>query len=177
MTRLPRKFSSASMFSKKWKLTQGRAAKETGWLADRRARFEPTPHSGNVYKEVCDVVTHTLDWNLKILEAQFDGSLLHSAAGSGWKEGLIFTAMVDAGPHSQAGYALQCNQPVVVEDLAGEARFVSRRLCFSITGSRSGLSVIIPGRERPPGVLGAHTSKRRKFKNEDVHISRALSRI
>jgi PAS domain S-box-containing protein len=132
---------------------------------------------GNVYKEVCETVTHTLDVEFcKILEAQFDGKTLLLRAGSGWKEGLIGTAMVDAGPHSQAGYALQCNQPVVVEDLAGEARFDPAALLLD-HGVVSGLSVIIPGRERPFGVLGAHTSKRRKFKNEDVHFLESVAHI
>ena len=132
---------------------------------------------GNVYKEVCKTVTHTLDVEFcKILEAQFDGKTLLLRAGSGWKEGLIGTAMVDAGPHSQAGYALQCNQPVVVEDLAGEARFDPAALLLD-HGVVSGLSVIIPGRERPFGVLGAHTSKRRKFKNEDVHFLESVAHI
>ena len=132
---------------------------------------------GNVYKEVCETVTHTLDVEFcKILEAQFDGKTLLLRAGSGWKEGLIGTAMVDAGPHSQAGYALQCNQPVVVEDLAGEARFDPAALLLD-HGVVSGLSVIIPGRERPFGVLGAHSSKRRKFKNEDVHFLESVAHI
>lgn len=132
---------------------------------------------GNVYKEVCKTVTHTLDVEFcKILEAQFDGKTLLLRAGSGWKEGLIGTAIVDAGPHSQAGYALQCNQPVVVEDLAGEARFDPAALLLD-HGVVSGLSVIIPGRERPFGVLGAHTSKRRKFKNEDAHFLESVAHI
>jgi len=132
---------------------------------------------GNVYKEVCETVTHTLDVEFcKILEAQFDGKTLLLRGGSGWKEGLIGTAMVDAGQHSQAGYALQCNQPVVVEDLAGEARFDPAALLLD-HGVVSGLSVIIPGRERPFGVLGAHTSKRRKFKNEDVHFLESVAHI
>jgi PAS domain S-box-containing protein len=132
---------------------------------------------GNVYKEVCETVTHTLDVEFcKILEAQFDGNTLLLRAGSGWKEGLIGTAMVDAGPHSQAGYALQCNQPVVVEDLADEARFDPAALLLD-HGVVSGLSVIIPGRERPFGVLGAHSSKRRKFKNEDVHFLESVAHI
>ncbi|MGN6735343.1 MAG: PAS domain S-box protein, partial [Candidatus Binatia bacterium] len=132
---------------------------------------------GNVYKEVCATVTRTLDVEFcKILEAQPDSQNLLLRAGVGWKEGLIGTATVDVGPHSQAGYALQCNQPVVVEDMAGEARFDPAALLLD-HGVVSGLSVIIPGRERPFGVLGAHTSKRRKFKNEDVHFLESVAHI
>ncbi|MGN6719504.1 MAG: PAS domain S-box protein, partial [Candidatus Binatia bacterium] len=132
---------------------------------------------GNVYKEVCATVTRTLDVEFcKILEAQPDSQNLLLRAGVGWKEGLIGTATVDVGPHSQAGYALQCNQPVVVEDMAGEARFDPAALLLD-HGVVSGLSVIIPGRELPFGVLGAHTSKRRKFKNEDVHFLESVAHI
>jgi PAS domain S-box-containing protein len=141
------------------------------------ARALSDPSLPSVYRAVCETVTHTLDVEFcKILEAQPDSQNLFLRAGAGWKEGLIGTTMVDAGPHSQAGYALQCNQPVVVEDLAAEARFDPPALLLD-HGVVSGLSVIIPGRERPFGVLGAHTSKRRKFKNEDVHFLESVAHI
>jgi PAS domain S-box-containing protein len=126
---------------------------------------------------VCDTVTRTLDVEFcKILEAQPDGRNLLLCAGSGWKQGLVGKAMVDAGPHSQAGYALESNAAVIVEDLAVETRFDPAPL-FLDHGIVSGLSAIIPGHERPFGVLGAHTSKRRKFKSEDVHFLESVAHI
>ncbi|MCH7766753.1 MAG: PAS domain S-box protein [Acidobacteria bacterium] len=41
----------------------------------------------------------------------------------------------------------------------------------------SGLSVIIQGRERPFGVLGAHTSKRRRFTRDDVNFLQAVANL
>ena len=141
------------------------------------ARALSDPALTNVYRAVCDTVTRTLDVEFcKILEAQRDGRNLLLRAGSGWKEGLIGKAMVDAGPHSQAGYALESNTPMIVEDLAVETRFDPAPL-FLDHGIVSGLSVIIPGRERPFGVLGAHTSKRRKFKSEDIHFLESIAHI
>lgn len=141
------------------------------------ARALSDPSLANVYRAVCDTVTRTLDVEFcKILEAQPDGRNLLLCAGSGWKQGLVGKAMVDAGPHSQAGYALESNAPVIVEDLAVETRFDPAPL-FLDHGIVSGLSAIIPGHERPFGVLGAHTSKRRKFKSEDVHFLESVAHI
>jgi len=41
----------------------------------------------------------------------------------------------------------------------------------------SGMSVVIPGRDRPYGVLGAHTAKRRTFRKEDIHFLESVAYI
>ena len=44
-------------------------------------------------------------------------------AGVGWSEGLVGTARVSGDRHSQAGYTLGVEHPVIVEDLDTETRF------------------------------------------------------
>lgn len=39
------------------------------------------------------------------------------------------------------------------------------------------MSLIIPGRDRPFGVLGAHTTRRRTFSEDDVNFLQAIANV
>ncbi len=110
----------------------------------------------------------------KILELQPDGSLL-LRAGVGWKDGLVGQATV-TDIDSQAGYTLRTNAPVIVDDLQRETRFRGPHLLLD-HGVVSGLSVVIVGRERPFGVLGAHTAQRRRFTADDTHFLQGVANV
>lgn len=112
----------------------------------------------------------------EILELLPEGSALRLRAGVGWRDGLVGHATVKGGSGSQAGYTLSTGAPVVVEDLNTEKRFSSPPLLVE-HGVVSGISVVIPGRERPFGVLGAHTVKRSTFSSEDIHFLEAVAHI
>ena len=127
--------------------------------------------------EACVVVAETLGVEYcKVLELLPDGSNLLLRAGFGWKEGLVGQEKVSAGTQSQAGYSLLSNQPVIVEDLQTETRFIGP-LLLREHGVVSGMSVIIPGRDRPFGVLGAHTVKRRAFNKDDIHFLESVANV
>ena len=111
----------------------------------------------------------------KILELLPDGNALLLRAGVGWKKGLVGQATVGKG-ESQAGYALLINEPVIVEDLQSETRFGAPKLLHD-DEIVSGMSVIIPGQELPFGVLGAHTTKRRRFSQDDVNFLQAIANV
>ena len=112
----------------------------------------------------------------KVLELLPDSQSLLLRAGMGWKEGLVGQATVSVGSDSQAGYTLLSSEPVVVEDLRKEVRFHGPCLLHEHRVV-SGLSVIIPGQERPYGVLGAHTTRQRKFTEDDVHFLQATANV
>jgi GAF domain-containing protein len=44
-------------------------------------------------------------------------------------------------------------------------------------GVVSGLSVVILGPQRPFGVLGAHTSRRRTFSKDDINFLQAVANV
>ena len=95
----------------------------------------------------------------------------------GWKEEYpVGQATVSAGKESQAGFTLLSDEPVVVEDLRTETRFSGPPLLHE-HGVVSGMSVIIRGRERPYGVLGAHTASVRRFATDDVSFLRAVANV
>ena len=127
--------------------------------------------------EACVVVAETLDVEYcKVLELLPDGNSLLLRAGFGWEEGFVGREKISAGTHSQAGYSLLSNQPVIVEDLRTETRFTGPSLLLE-HGVVSGMSVIIRGRARPFGVLGAHTSKRRAFNKDDIHFLESVANV
>jgi signal transduction histidine kinase len=122
-------------------------------------------------------VARTLDVPLvKVLEVLPEGEALRLRAGAGWLEGLVGHATVGAGTDSQAGFTLASNAPIVVEDLAQETRFTAPPLLLQ-HGVVSGMSVIIMGRDRPWGVLGAHAVTRRRFSADDVNFLQVTANV
>jgi signal transduction histidine kinase/ActR/RegA family two-component response regulator len=83
---------------------------------------------------------------------------------------------VDTKANSQAGYTLLSNGPIIVEDFAAETRFNPSWLLHKY-GVVSGMSVIIQGQNRPFGVLGAHTTRRRRFTEDDIHFLQAAAKV
>jgi PAS domain S-box-containing protein len=113
----------------------------------------------------------------KLLELLPDGDSLILKAGVGWKEEcLVGQTTVSAGCESQAGFTLLSDEPVVVGDLRTETRFNGPSLLHE-HGVVSGMSVIIRGRERPYGVLGAHTTSARRFSTDDVNFLRSVANV
>lgn len=112
----------------------------------------------------------------KILELLPNGEELLLRAGVGWQEGLVGKAIVGAGHDSQAGFTLLTDEPVIVEDLAEEPRFSGPPLLHD-HGVVSGMSVIIGSLERPYGVMGAHTTRRRAFIRDEVNFLQAIANV
>ncbi len=112
----------------------------------------------------------------QVLELLPDEQAVLLRAGVGWKEGLVGKATVSIGLDSQAGYTLLSREPVIVEDLRQEVRFSGPCLLHQ-HGVVSGISVIIPGHSRPYGVLGSHTTKKRKFTEDDIHFLQATANV
>jgi diguanylate cyclase (GGDEF)-like protein/PAS domain S-box-containing protein len=124
-----------------------------------------------------DVVAKTLDVEYcKVLELLPDGNAFLLRAGIGWKEGLVGCVTVPADKNSQGGYTLISNEPVIVKDLRTETRFSGPTL-LSNHGVVSGMSVIIHGRQRPFGVLGAHTTRHQIFSKEDADFFQAVANV
>ncbi len=112
----------------------------------------------------------------KILELLPDGNALLLRAGVGWKDGLVGKATVPAERQSQAGYTLLSKEAIIVEDLKMETRFSGPPLLLS-HNVVSGLSVIIGNLEKPFGVLGAHSIRRRHFSEDDAHFMQSIANL
>jgi PAS domain S-box-containing protein len=122
-------------------------------------------------------VAQTLDVEYcKIVELLPGGEKLLLRAGVGWEEGLVGNVKEEAGLGSQSGYTLHLRAPVIMEDLGAEMRFTPPPLLRE-HGVVSGMTVVIAGRERPFGVLGAHTQSLRTFSEDDVNFLQAVANV
>jgi two-component system CheB/CheR fusion protein len=111
----------------------------------------------------------------KIMELRPDGQSLLLRAGVGWQEGLVGTAIIEAGI-TQAGYTLQRASPVIVTDFTTERRFTRPQL-LADHDVACGASVIIGPVSNPWGALGAHDTKTGtcEFTLDDVNFMQSVA--
>ncbi|PWT77783.1 MAG: hypothetical protein C5B58_16270 [Acidobacteria bacterium] len=129
----------------------------------------------SVLDDAVSLVTKVLDVEFcKILE--LTGDALSLRAGVGWKEGSVGKISLPIGLGSHGGFTLLSSSPVVVEDLRTETRFKAPKF-FLEHGIRSGISVIIHGRGKPYGILGAHAKRQRSFTGDDVHFLQSVADV
>jgi PAS domain S-box-containing protein len=112
----------------------------------------------------------------KLLKILPDGLSLKVVAGVGWPDGVVGEAVVGIADQSQAGRTLRATEPVVVSDLASEARFQDSSL-LEEHDVVSGVSCIIAGEKEPWGILGVHTTRRRHFSPDDVDFVQSVANV
>jgi PAS domain S-box-containing protein len=110
-----------------------------------------------------------------VLELQPDHETLVGRAGSGWEANVVRTIVAETGTHSHAGYALLSNAPVIVSDFGSEGRL--RSSIAERWGLRSGVTVVIHGREHPFGVLAIHDTQLRQFSHDEVNFLQSVANI
>ncbi|MBN1123325.1 MAG: PAS domain S-box protein [Anaerolineae bacterium] len=127
--------------------------------------------------EATRLVAETLEVEYsKVLEVLDTPQTLFVRSGMGWDDGYVGKIWTGTDTESQAGYTLKTDKPVIVEDLATETRFSGPPLLTN-HGVTSGISVIIPGQEKPYGVLGAHTRQRRTFTEHDANFMQSVANV
>jgi PAS domain S-box-containing protein len=97
-------------------------------------------------------------------------------AGVGWPLETVFNEIRADPSASHAGYTIQLDGPVVVEDFAEEHRFARSPLLGEM-GARSGVCVPIEGDSRPFGVLCTHSTRRRSFAADEVNFLQAVANV
>ncbi len=122
-------------------------------------------------------VAQALDVEMcKVLELLPGGEEMLLKAGVGWKEGYVGNITVRTEMNSQAGYTLEVGGPVVLDDLQTEKRFKGSGLLLE-HDAVSGISVVIPGRNGPYGVIGALTAHRRHFSEQDAAFLSSVANV
>jgi len=111
-----------------------------------------------------------------LLELRPESRTLVLRAGVGWRAGAVGRTILPADADSHEGYVLRSTGQVVVEDLTSERRFGSSPL-LTPHGVVSSLSVLVHGKDRPFGILGAHTPRRREFTIHDAHFLQAVANV
>lgn len=151
----------------------------------RRALEEEDPEV--LFNEVVRFTTEALNVeHSRLFSLLPGGNELVLRATVGWKDGRIGLAEIEAGEvgetlvsaqeDTQSGFTLMSDEPVISNDLRVETRFNGKRM-FDNVGVVSGVTVLIPGRGRPFGILGAHSTRLRKFTYDDVFFLQAVAGV
>jgi signal transduction histidine kinase len=110
-----------------------------------------------------------------VLELLPEGRVLFQA-GVGWGDGLVVQAATEAHSAIPVAQILRTQAPVVVADLGADGRFSDADFLHG-HGLVSSLNIPLYGHERPYGLLGAYTSRRRTFTDEDVHFVQSVANV
>jgi len=150
---------------------QQKAVSELGLLALSNIELS------KLFDKTVNILAQTLGVEYcKVLELLPDGKALLLRSGVGWRDGLVGETIVGAEKESHAGYTLLSDEPVIVDDLRTETRFTGPALLFD-HDVVSGMSVIIKSEDKPYGVLGAHTVRRRSFTQDDINFLQSIANI
>ncbi len=110
-----------------------------------------------------------------LLEFDATGDLMRVQAAAGpWPAGAVGNFEVAAGEGSLAGLTVATKGPLLIPDLRAEPR-LRRPVVLVELGMISALSVVIPGRDRPFGVLGAYHRSRRSFDQNDANFLQTIA--
>ena len=138
-------------------LERQRALAEIGLLALGESGLEP------VLERAVAVIRGLLQTEFVQVLELLEGDALKLVAGTGWKPGLVGSATVPL-------------RAAVIEDPASEDRFPRTGMLHE-HGIVSGMSVMIPGRRAPYGVLGAHSAAHRRFEPGDAEFLQAVANV
>lgn len=111
-----------------------------------------------------------------VLQLRPGGAELVVRAGDGWTDGVVGATTVPAGRGSHAGYTVLVGEPVIVEDLAVEARFSAPPLLVAHRVV-SGASVVVSLEGEPFGVLATHCRRPRSFAVEEVDFLQSVANV
>jgi signal transduction histidine kinase/ActR/RegA family two-component response regulator/HAMP domain-containing protein len=111
-----------------------------------------------------------------ILELQPDDQSFRLCAGVGWNSGTVDQLVVSADPATQFGFTLRAGDPIVFDQLSNETRFEVSPLLLE-HGVVSGATIAISGHGRAFGILGAYTTNRRQFTEDEVHFLMAVATL
>jgi len=112
----------------------------------------------------------------RVMELQPGHKTLLVRAGVGWTDGVVGSATESGGVGSLAGYALQFQEPVVIEDLEEDERISSARLLVD-HHVVSGMSCAVYDDDAHYGVLDVFTRYQRSFGAQDAHFLQAVAII
>jgi diguanylate cyclase (GGDEF)-like protein/PAS domain S-box-containing protein len=154
-----------------------RAAEQAAVAALGERALEGGPLEG-LLDHAMEVVAEVLGVHFAtVLELTDDERSFVLKAGVGFREGLVRNVSLSADwADSQAGFTMLTKEPLIVEDIAGEHRFEAGDLLRE-HGVASGVTVIVQGRGKPFGVLGAYSDEPRAFSGEDVNFLQAVANV
>ena len=152
-------------------------ARQQDAIAELGQRALSTTDLQSLFNDAVESVAGVLEVEYaKVLELLPGGEELLVRAGVGWKQDIVGRARVSCSRESWAGYTLLTEEPVIVSDLRSETRFAGAPLLHE-HGVVSGMTAIINPGGQPFGVLGAHTTERKQYTDDDANFLRAAANV
>jgi diguanylate cyclase (GGDEF)-like protein/PAS domain S-box-containing protein len=151
------------------RLAQQSAVARLGELALQR------PDMDALQAEACRLVAEALDVDMTFVLEHVRGSWMRVRAGLGWPDGFVgseFEVRSFGGAEPGSRYA---DGAVVIDDLPSTPELRGRPL--RANGVVSLAMVLIGERDRPIGLLGAHTRRPRRFLPEDVDFLNTVAHV
>lgn len=112
----------------------------------------------------------------EVLEAMPGQESLLLRGGTGWQPGCIGHVQLAAAAAAQEAITFREGEAISIADWNAERRFQPSALLREHAVA-SGLTVLIRLRNRPFGVLGAHSLRRRRFAAGDAHFLQAVANV
>ncbi len=123
------------------------------------------------------VVERVLDVDVAaVLEFVPQQSEFLFTAGVGLPEGAVGHMTLPAGRRSQSGFTFMSDEPVIVEDWSREERFKKPEL-VDLVGVKSGVTVLVRGRDRPFGVFAIQSTTPRSFGRDEVNFLQSIANV
>jgi diguanylate cyclase (GGDEF)-like protein/PAS domain S-box-containing protein len=126
-------------------------------------------------EEAARLVAETLDVDLVYVLGHLGDTRMRVRAGVGWPDGFVgseFEVRSYGGATPGSQYA---DAAVVIDDLPSDETL--RATPLRANGVISSATVLIGERERPVGLLGAHTRRPRRFLPEDLDFLRTVAHV
>ncbi len=120
------------------------------------------------------LVAQTLSVEYSAVFEQLPGGQLRLQAGSGWKPAYNRQTSLPGNENSPIVAALSSGEPVIIADLKSESRTSASPFLVE-HGVVSSVTVAIPTRGRPYGLLGVYTTHPRKFNSDEVQFLQAAA--
>jgi PAS domain S-box-containing protein len=156
---------------------QRRARQQTEAAAFGQRALDKSGNLDQLFDEATVLVSKVLGTQYaQLLEHRPDQARLFLRAGVGWKQGWVGHRSVPEGSRSQSGYTLLQKMPVIARDIQNEPRF-SPSVLLTEHQVVSGMTVAIPGRQEPFGVLGVHSDRYQHFDENDAHFLESIAHV
>ena len=132
---------------------------------------------GDLMREAAGLVADVLGVEFaSVLELLPDGDTLLLRASHGWQGRDTHRLVLGEAGWSQAWRTIQTGEPMVVEDLSSAGDLQAPPLLRE-HDVMAGVTVVIPGADRPFGVLAADTTTRRQFGRNDVDFLQSVAHV
>lgn len=128
--------------------------------------------------QITMLVTQTLEVEYcGVFELKKEEGKLRLKAGLGWQDQALHQSIrMGTDPLTALGYSLKAGEPVVFEHLPTDPRFRAEPFLVD-HGVLGGVTVVVPGTSHAPGLLGAYTTHRRKFTEDEVHFLLSVATV